>query len=152
MKYDFKDKSDAELIQIIDASAYESKITNPMRIAAKTELHEREKKGVKKISRMTLAILILTAILVLLTLLLVFLTEKAIAPVKSEILQSNQIDKTFNYNYQAKPGGVKATQKCDRLWIWRGSCGSNMRELSTISPPGETKEKRYSGIQKTAKV
>ena len=42
-------------------------------------------------------------------------------------------------------------EKYDRLWIWRGSCESNMRELSTISPPGETKEKRYSGIQKTAR-
>jgi len=41
------------------------------------------------------------------------------------------------------------TQRCDRLWVWRGSCGSNMRELSTISPPEETKEKRYSGTQRT---
>jgi ABC-type phosphate transport system permease subunit len=103
MKNDFKNKDDAELIQIIDASPYESKITNPMRIAAKIELHEREKKGVKKISRMTLAILILTAILVLLTLLLVFLTEKAIPSIKSEVLQSNQINETLNYRNQAKP-------------------------------------------------
>lgn len=73
MKNDFKNKSDAELIQIINASDFESKITTPMRIAAKIELHERQKKDGSSIKQMTLWILIFTIALVVITLFLVFL-------------------------------------------------------------------------------
>jgi len=102
-----KDKTDAELIEIINSSPLDIKIPYPLRIAATIELRKREKKDVKKIRRMTLAILILTVILVILTLLLVFLTKKAISPIKSEVLQSNQIyekfnDKSYTYPYTAK--------------------------------------------------
>ena len=73
MEIDFKDKTDAELIQIIDASTYESKITNPMRIAAKTELHKRQSNIDKSTNTLTRWIFVLTLFIAILTCILLIL-------------------------------------------------------------------------------
>lgn len=95
MKDDIKTKDDAELIKIVNADSLDVKITHPMKVAAKVELHLREKKDVRKISRMTLAILILTIILVIITLWLAFLTKEALPSANPQVLRSDQIKKAL---------------------------------------------------------
>ncbi|MFZ3065414.1 MAG: hypothetical protein WA277_09045 [Nitrospirota bacterium] len=69
-KLDFKNMSDAQLIEIINTD-HDSKITNNIKNAARSELHSRQKKIDLSTNKMTLWILILTIILVVLTLVII---------------------------------------------------------------------------------
>jgi hypothetical protein len=72
MKIDFKDKSDDELIRIMDDQT-SSNITNTMRTAAKIELHKRQSNIDKSTNVLTRRIFFLTLFIAILTCILLLL-------------------------------------------------------------------------------